>query len=148
MVFSSGSLEAHVVGCVKDDTFHDLDHVADDISAGEVSVQRCFHYCLQKKFKFAALQAGNQCFCGNAYGRESKYAPVADTECRTKCTGDSKGFCGGILRNSIYSIGVFLFDFGRGVKVQFCVDFCLFQEIGNFQLSWIPIGSSPNSEDL
>ena len=54
-------------------------------------------------FKFAGLQYGKQCFCGDSFGKY-KSKPDADCEQQT-CPGDSNQYCGGLLRNAVYGTG-------------------------------------------
>jgi hypothetical protein len=53
-------------------------------------------------FKWFGVQAGYSCFCGDDdYG---KYGPAPVSDCIIPCSGDSSILCGGVLRNSIYTI--------------------------------------------
>ena len=65
-----------------------------------MSVDKCIELCQEKNFKFAGLEFGNECYCGND-------APVTTAplrECHLKCTGDETQICGGYWRMSVYSI--------------------------------------------
>jgi hypothetical protein len=51
--------------------------------------------------RYAGLQDGNQCFCGNSYGSQGQ-API--TDCESYCVGDYSEFCGGPYPSVILSI--------------------------------------------
>ena len=53
-------------------------------------------------YKYAGVQNGDQCFCGDTYG---KYTKKPDSECNKTCRGESTQMCGGRWRNAIYSTG-------------------------------------------
>ena len=93
------NLQKNFVGCFKNDVNFgkDFQHRA-EISSREVTVQRCFYYCMRNKFRFALLQNGQKkCLCGNSYTENSKkYSLVADAECRNRASSKE--------RNEIYSI--------------------------------------------
>merc|ERR1712215_194976 len=60
----------------------------------------CKKLCANKKFQFAGVQFGYECFCGNE-------APSGDRitqqpECNFKCIGDWSKKCGGFLRMNVY----------------------------------------------
>ena len=48
------------------------------------------------------FQSGDQCFCGNSYG---KHGSRPESECNDPCPGDSLEKCGGHWRLSIYLTG-------------------------------------------
>jgi hypothetical protein len=37
-----------------------------------MTVSKCVTFCPSQSFRFAGLQAGYACFCGNSYGRFGK----------------------------------------------------------------------------
>ena len=57
--------------------------------------------CKEKGFKYAGVQYGQSCLCGNSYGKFG----TADN-CNYKCTGDSSKICGGYNSNSVYGTGL------------------------------------------
>ena len=75
---------------------HDLDGAL--FSQPTMTVQTCFSLCYQQGFKFAGLQDGSQCFCGDAYGRYGS----AVGACNTPCAGDPSQSCGGTNANHVY----------------------------------------------
>jgi hypothetical protein len=83
------------VGCFKDESTRDLSDEA--ANGGSMSVETCLADCAG--YSYAGVQYGNQCFCGNSYG---KYGSA--TDCNMDCSGDSAETCGGTWANSIYKV--------------------------------------------
>ena len=50
-------------------------------------------------YRYAGLQNGGECRCGNDYGSHGK-APESD--CKATCLGDRRMICGHFLKNSVY----------------------------------------------
>lgn len=86
------------IGCFKDTSAFDLDGFLE--RSRNNTPQTCVATCRAKGFKYAAVQYGESCLCGNSYG---KYG-TADN-CNMKCTGDSGQICGGYSANSVYATG-------------------------------------------
>jgi len=63
----------------------------------------CIAKCKSHKYKYAAVEYSNECFCGNASPEEDLI--VADKECNKKCPGDNKQICGGTWRMNTYATG-------------------------------------------
>ena len=67
----------------------------------------CVQWCKEgnatrggRPFKYAGVQAGTFCLCGDSYGR---YGAAALNECNMPCPGGSKGeMCGAHLRHDVY----------------------------------------------
>jgi hypothetical protein len=70
-------------------------------TSATMTIDSCSSTCKTAGYKYAGLQAGNTCTCGNSYG---KYAKQAETQCVTACGGDATQRCGGTLRNSVYDV--------------------------------------------
>lgn len=85
------------LGCFKDTGTRDLPVMAAQTSG--MTTEKCVSLCREKGSAYAATQFGQQCFCGNSYG---KYGPAKN--CDTKCTGNAAEICGGTWANSVYSI--------------------------------------------
>ena len=68
----------------------------------------CVKNCIDKKFSYAGVQAGDECFCGDTAPRQSKI--VAQADCRTKCSGDANQFCGGGWRMNVFDTRAPLFS--------------------------------------
>jgi len=60
-------------------------------------IHRCMHRCAQMGFKYAGIQDGQECWCGNTYGSHG-----SSNECGTECQGDPDLMCGGSLANDVY----------------------------------------------
>ncbi|CAF5132877.1 unnamed protein product, partial [Rotaria sp. Silwood1] len=60
---------------------------------------QCIFACQKQNYRYAAIQNGNECRCGNDYG---KYGQVLDDECNYSCVTSEK--CGGNKRNSVYNV--------------------------------------------
>ncbi|MFK5283059.1 WSC domain-containing protein, partial [Lacticaseibacillus paracasei] len=61
-----------------------------DISGGHYidstgnCVEKCAKFCFKRNFKYAGLQAGQECFCGNSYGKHRR-----SDACGWRCTGNA-----------------------------------------------------------
>ena len=60
----------------------------------------CIKHCIGRGFRYAGVQAGSQCFCGNTAPPQSKI--VDQRQCNTRCNGDGKQFCGGGWRMNVF----------------------------------------------
>ena len=65
----------------------------------QLTPTQCIVACREENYLYAAIQYGNECRCGQEYG---KYGQVSDDECSYSCITSEK--CGGDNRNSIYSV--------------------------------------------
>lgn len=74
-------------------------HGAALFNDSKMTPDRCMAYCKEKGFRYAAVQYGSQCFCGNSYGRYGK-----SKSCNMHCSGDRNQICGGVWANSVYSV--------------------------------------------
>ncbi|XP_041376986.1 C-type mannose receptor 2-like [Gigantopelta aegis] len=93
-----GSIE--YMGCFRDTKIRDLPYDRWILMASmtpEVCIERCYY----RGYQYAAVQIGNQCFCGNAYGIFGEDSGG----CKKPCSGDSSKICGGMMKNSVYSTG-------------------------------------------
>uniref|UniRef100_A0A8D0GP45 Kringle containing transmembrane protein 1 n=1 Tax=Sphenodon punctatus TaxID=8508 RepID=A0A8D0GP45_SPHPU len=61
----------------------------------KLTIQTCISFCRNQQFKFAGLESGYACFCGNnlEYWRYGEAA--SSTECNSVCFGDHTQPCGG-----------------------------------------------------
>ena len=85
------------LGCYKDTSVLDLDGHLE--RSAQNTPQRCIAICREKGFRYAAVQYGESCLCGNSYGR---YGPA--TNCDMQCTGAALT-CGGYAANEVFSTG-------------------------------------------
>ena len=89
---------AAYIGCFKDTSVFDLNGFLERSSRN--TPEACIAACKARGFKFAGVQYGESCLCGNSYGR---YGAAAN--CNMKCTGDPAQNCGGYSANAVYSTG-------------------------------------------
>uniref|UniRef100_A0A8C6ZEL4 Kremen protein n=1 Tax=Nothoprocta perdicaria TaxID=30464 RepID=A0A8C6ZEL4_NOTPE len=63
-------------------------------TSNKLTIQTCISSCRRQQFKFAGMESGYACFCGNNpdYWR---YGEAASTECNSVCFGDHTQPCGG-----------------------------------------------------
>eukprot|EP01050_Picozoa_sp_SAG11_P021163 SAG11_NODE_3710_length_2267_cov_1.219096_1_plen_717_part_10 len=89
--------ERRLLGCYEDDT-RERDLPA-YFGSTFTSPEFCIAVC--REYLYAGVQHGDQCFCGNTYGR---YGAAVQTDCNSACASDSSQVCGGASRNSIYEV--------------------------------------------
>lgn len=82
------------LGCFKDTSVLDLDGHLE--RSTQNTPEGCAGICKKKGFRFAAVQNGESCLCGNSYG---KYGPADN--CDMKCTGGLMT-CGGNSANEVF----------------------------------------------
>lgn len=66
------------------------------------SVDWCVAHCRSQGFRYAGLQYGVSCMCGDTYGSQGR---ASERECSYTCPGNASQQCGGYLRNSVYATG-------------------------------------------
>jgi hypothetical protein len=91
----AGFIHKKYIGCFKDKTPHDLP--TRQTNAG--TPLKCSVKCKNAGFAFAGVENGNQCWCGNSFG---KYGRVDESQCSKRCWQDRKQICGAENRISIY----------------------------------------------
>lgn len=63
--------------------------------------EKCVSYCEGKGYSLAGTEYSQECYCGNV----NTGTLIADSsQCDMKCKGDSRGFCGGSLKLSVWSL--------------------------------------------
>lgn len=87
------------IGCFKDTSAFDLDGFLVKWPTNNTP-QHCMATCSVLGFRYAAVQYGESCLCGQNYGR---YGPADN--CDYPCPGDGNQMCGGYSANSIYRTG-------------------------------------------
>ena len=80
----------------------------------QLTPEQCILACGKENFLYAAIQYGNECRCGQQYG---KYGQVADDECDYLCSTSEK--CGGDYRNSVYKVVYSIGQLGTGYSIYF-----------------------------
>ncbi|KAI8494656.1 Proprotein convertase subtilisin/kexin type 9 [Branchiostoma belcheri] len=62
----------------------------------------CINHCTSEGYRYAGLQFGNECLCGDSLSQLTWFGSEPESECDTPCTGDAAEACGGNKRTSIY----------------------------------------------
>ena len=65
-----------------------------------MTVHYCIKFCSDEGYKFAGLESGNECFCGN----HAPFISAPQRECHLNCSGNTTQICGGFWRMSVYFI--------------------------------------------
>ncbi|XP_043353707.1 kremen protein 1 isoform X6 [Dermochelys coriacea] len=80
------------LGCYKDYGDPPLTGISE--TSNKLTIQTCISFCRNQQFKFAGMESGYACFCGNNpdYWR---YGEAVSTECNSVCFGDHTQPCGG-----------------------------------------------------
>jgi len=94
-------MDSRYVGCFKDTVKHALPHDMTSIRE-DTSVDSCLAACAQHDFRYAALQDGVMCYCGQS--GHKKYGRVDEKECNKWCEGDAAQICGGWFTSSVYKL--------------------------------------------
>jgi hypothetical protein len=93
-----GTTPGAFVGCFADTSAFDLDGHLERSRAN--TPQSCIAKCRELGFRYAGVQYGESCLCGNSYGRYG-----GAESCNYPCTGDPGQTCGGYSANSVYETG-------------------------------------------
>jgi hypothetical protein len=81
------------LGCYADKEQRDLNGTS---ATWVRDAKSCVQSCASQGFRYASVQAGSHCFCGNSYGRYGQSAA-----CKV-CNNAAGEFCGGTWANSVY----------------------------------------------
>ncbi|KAL5006079.1 hypothetical protein ScPMuIL_017237 [Solemya velum] len=86
------------IGCYVDREDRDIDgyHIENDLN----TPQYCLKTCSEKGFKYAAVQYGRECFCGDSFG---KYGAAPEAHCDYPCPNNHELMCGGFWSQNVYS---------------------------------------------
>jgi len=57
----------------------------------------CVSLCRNNNHRYAGVQFGRECWCGNSIGRHGRA-----NNCNMRCRGNSSQFCGGSLANNVF----------------------------------------------
>lgn len=97
----AGHAPGQYLGCFRDtNNPFNLDGYL--VRSGSNTPEACVATCRDKGFRYAGVEFGESCLCGNdGYDR----AGPADN-CDMACTGDAKKICGGYNANSVYATGL------------------------------------------
>ena len=74
--------------------------------ANDRTPENCLLLCMEKKYKFAGVQNGNECWCGNSAPKST----TSGAECNYRCFPDTSQTCGGAWRMNVYSTGRHVFS--------------------------------------
>ncbi|XP_065069238.1 sushi, von Willebrand factor type A, EGF and pentraxin domain-containing protein 1-like isoform X2 [Rhopilema esculentum] len=69
------------------------------LKKGETFISKCLTLCKERNQPYAGLQFHEECYCFQNYKR---YGQAPESDCNRQCM-DSRGKCGGALRNSVYN---------------------------------------------
>ncbi|XP_072035554.1 uncharacterized protein [Amphiura filiformis] len=71
----------------------------------KLTLSNCFSHCRSNGKRYAAVQDGNYCTCGNDDVQYDIYGTAAsNADCSTPCIGNSLQTCGGPWRNAVYDL--------------------------------------------
>lgn len=71
-------------------------------TSDSMSIDTCTAYCSSAGFKYAAVEYGRECYCGNTFVNGAgldKYS----SQCSMKCAGNKKQLCGGPNALMVYA---------------------------------------------
>jgi len=94
------SVEATYIGCYVDGNERDLSHAPRHGKRWRMSEDACIAACKRDGYKYAGIQWGVECWCGNNYGR---YGNASESTCNIICRGNKHHKCGGNWRNSVHT---------------------------------------------
>jgi hypothetical protein len=98
-VFATGASGHVAFGCFADRADRDLPYLAG--TSNTMTNESCVASCVKTGYKYAGVQAGIYCFCGNAYGR------YGTSSCAAPCPGDARETCGGTTwANNVFATGL------------------------------------------
>ena len=80
----------------------------------QLTPKQCILVCHEPNYPYAAMQYGNECRCGQQYG---KHGQVSDDECDYLCSTSEK--CVGNKRNSVYNVVNSLDTYNTGFLIKF-----------------------------
>ena len=90
---------ASYMGCYKDDSSRDMPGPLVETSL--MTNAACQSKCRANGSRYAGTEGGNQCFCGDSYGR---YGRLSESACNRPCAGNNRESCGGMWASSIYDL--------------------------------------------
>lgn len=95
--YANSIYQTGFVGCYIDSPTRDMSYTQN--GGGSVTVEGCRTDCFALTYKYAGLQDGNQCFCGDEYGHQGQDAGG----CTNACSGNSAELCGSGYRNAVFT---------------------------------------------
>ncbi|KAG5972817.1 hypothetical protein E4U55_000733 [Claviceps digitariae] len=70
------------------------------VGTDKKTVKNCVEACKARKYVYAGLEYGGECWCGNAWTAGAVPAPASD--CKMTCNDNSTEYCGGPSRLNAY----------------------------------------------
>ncbi len=98
--FSNLSKCSDYKGCFLDKPRRDLAYSINP-KVKQPGPDECFVQCNKLGFRYAAIQNGGECFCGNSFGR---YGSLPQNMCKCPCKGDAIETCGCEWSNKVYEL--------------------------------------------
>lgn len=89
------------LGCYTDNVQARTLSTFEPTSDGLVFVRGCTEICASNGFKYAGVEYGQECFCGNDILNGAQSAPAS--ECNMPCNANKTETCGGSNRINLYS---------------------------------------------
>ncbi|CAG2201459.1 unnamed protein product [Mytilus edulis] len=86
------------IGCYQDHSKRILPKAV--LKDKSMTVQKCRQCCGKKGFKYAGVEYGIECFCGDVLRKNKKRK---ESDCKMPCSGNKQQICGGTWRISIYT---------------------------------------------
>eukprot|EP01064_Diplonema_japonicum_P024550 TRINITY_DN3514_c0_g1_i1.p1 TRINITY_DN3514_c0_g1~~TRINITY_DN3514_c0_g1_i1.p1 ORF type:complete len:666 (+),score=165.37 TRINITY_DN3514_c0_g1_i1:68-1999(+) len=86
------------LGCFEVDGWHRALHTLAYVSQGN-TMEECTSACQWNGFKYAGLEAGDECWCGNNVQYASR---TITAKCDTPCPGDGNQWCGDGYKSLVY----------------------------------------------
>ncbi|KAF7311441.1 Glycoside hydrolase [Mycena kentingensis (nom. inval.)] len=90
---------ALATACAVDTSPHRLNAYSTTLSTNTPA--NCQAVCQGRGYSIAAVEYGNECYCGNSFSSTPPTAAAAD--CNMKCAGDASQLCGSGWRMQIYT---------------------------------------------
>jgi len=94
------------LGCYVDNpSARDLPHLA--LNSTSMTLQLCTDTCLSLGYRYAGIQEGNRCYCGQTFGKYGVF-PAQQHGCGSFCAGDKMTICGDKNANTITDNGLLI----------------------------------------
>ena len=84
-------------GCFVDNSVRVLPYAK--WTSSSMTIEKCRDHCYRRKYKYAGLEVGRECFCGNTMPGMR----VGSASCSTKCAGNSAQRCGATWKISVFN---------------------------------------------
>ena len=97
MVYSTP--DTRYLGCYLDDEEYPDFSLSVWEEREEKSAHVCVEECAKRGYKYAGVQNGGACFCGNTFGQ---YGGANETDCDVRCSTWGSENCGGVEKNAVY----------------------------------------------